>query len=239
MENVVLITGGAAGIGLGLAEAFIARGDKVAVCARSPDALDRFSAAHPGALAIRADVTDALARAAMLDAVAEGFGRLDILVNNAGAFVLRDFTSDPDPASGLQEEITLNLTAPIALTGEALKRWPAMKALVFVTSGYALVSPKMAPTYGAVKAGLHGFAEGLRWQLAGRGTHVLELLPPLVDTAMTAGRAGKKLSPAQVADVTLSALDRRRPMALPGEAGLLPLMLRLAPGLTRRMVALR
>ncbi len=173
----------------------------------------------------------------MLNAVAERFGRLDVLINNAGTFVERNFASDSDVTVGLEQEVALNLTAPIQLTGEALKRWPTLTAIVFVTSGYALVSPARAPTYGAVKAGLHGFAEGLRRQLAPRGTHVLELLPPLVDTPMTAKVAGKKISPAEVAAVTLEALAQRRPMALPGQTKLLPIMLRIAPNTIKRIVA--
>jgi len=237
MKQIVLITGGTAGIGLGLAEAFLSQGAAVAVCGRSTAALERFSRAHPDALAIQADVTKSEARAAMLDAVAERFGRLDVLVNNAGTFVERDFASGADATQDLEQEVALNLTAPIQLTGEALRRWPAMAAIVFVTSGYALVSPTRAPTYGAVKAGLHGFAEGLRRQLAPQGTHVLELLPPLVDTPMTANTAGKKLSPAEVAVATLRALALRRPMALPGKTRLLPMMLRIAPDTIKRMVA--
>ena len=237
MNQVVLITGGATGIGLGLAEAFLKQGDQVAVCGRSDATLERFSRAHPEALAIKADVTAGEARTAMLEAVASRFGRLDILVNNAGTFVERDFTSGADPVQDLESEVALNLTAPIRLTGEVLRRWPAMTAIIFVTSGYALVSPTRAPTYGAVKAGLHGFADGLRGQLAPRGTHVLELLPPLVDTPMTEGVRGRKLSPEEVATVTLEALAQRRPMALPGQTRMLPTMLRIAPNRIRRLVA--
>jgi uncharacterized oxidoreductase len=236
MKEVVLITGGTSGIGLGLAEAYLKQGDSVAVCGRSEAALERFSRTHPQALAIQADVTIGAARLAMLAAVADRFGRLDVLVNNAGTFIPRDFTAGTDATEGLEQEVALNLTAPIQLTGEVLNRWPALAAIVFVTSGYALVSPARAPTYGAVKAGLHGFAEGLRRQLAAKGTHVLELLPPLVDTPMTAKTAGKKLSTAEVAAVTLKALALRRPMALPGQTKLLPLMLRLAPETIQRMV---
>lgn len=237
MNQVVLITGGTMGIGLALAKAFIAKGNAVTVCGRSADALDAFSRAHPDALAIRADVTSTEDRAAMLDAVANRFGRLDVLVNNAGSFVERDFLSDIDATAGIEQEVALNLTAPIRLTGEVLKRWPAIGALVFVTSGFALISPTRAPTYGAVKAGLHAFAEGLRRQLAPNGTQVLELLPPTVDTQMTAALDRKKMAPAEVAEVTLKALAERRPMALPGDTKLLPLLLRVAPKATERMVA--
>jgi uncharacterized oxidoreductase len=237
MKQVVLVTGGTSGIGPGLAEAFMSQGASVAVCGRSEAALDRFSRANPDALAIQADVTDSEARIAMLEAVAERFGGLDVLINNAGTFVERSFVTGTDATQGLEQEIALNLTAPIQLTGEVLNRWPAMNAIVFVTSGYALVSPARAPTYGAVKAGLHGFAEGLRRQLAPKGTHVLEVLPPLVDTPMTLHTVGKKLSPAEVAAVTLKALALRRPMALPGQTKLLPMMLRIAPNAIKRMVA--
>lgn len=236
MKQTILITGGTAGIGLALAEAFLSRGDDVAVCGRSPEALARFSAAHPEALAIPADVTDAKARAAMLDAIASRFGKLDVFISNAGTFVERDFTGAAEAAENLEQEVALNLTAPIQLTGEVLKRWPDIGAIVFVSSGFALVSPARAPTYGAVKAGLHGFAEGLRRQLAAKGTHVLEVLPPATDTRMNAGHEGKKMAPAEVAAVTLEALARRRPMALPGVIRMLPALLRIAPKSINRMV---
>jgi uncharacterized oxidoreductase len=237
MGQVVLITGGTSGIGLSLAEAFLAEGASVAVCGRSRPALDRFRQAHPGALAVQTDITDPQARAAMLDAVTERFGRLDVLINNAGTFVERDFTGAGDPTAALGQEIDLNLTAPIRLTGEVLRRWRSPAAIVFVTSGFALVSPTRAPTYGAVKAGLHGFADGLRRQLAPQGTHVLEVLPPTTDTPMNAGATGPKLPPAEVAAVTLRALRQRRPTALPGRTRLMPTMLRLAPRTLGRMVA--
>ena len=236
MAQTVLITGGTSGIGLSLAEAFLAEGASVAVCGRSQPALDRFARANPQALAVQADVTSPEARAAMLDTVTGRFGRLDVLVNNAGTFVARDFGGG-DPTAALDEEIDLNLTAPIHLTGEVLRRWPDLAAVVFVTSGFALVSPTRAPTYGAVKAGLHGFADGLRRQLAPRGTHVLEVLPPTTDTPMNATMTGPKLAPAEVAAVTLKALRQRRPMALPGQTRLMPAMLRIAPGTLGRMVA--
>jgi uncharacterized oxidoreductase len=237
MKKTILITGGTMGIGLALAEAFMAKGDDVAVCGRSAAALEKFSRAYPQALATRADVTDAADRASLLNAVADRFGGIDVLVNNAGTFVERDFVNASNATDELEEEVALNLTAPMMLTGEVLKRWPTPDALVFVTSGFALISPTRAPTYGAVKGGLHAFAEALRRQLAPAGTHVLELLPPTVDTQMNAKLDRKKMPTADVAAATLKALAERRPMALPGDTKLLPLMLRVAPRMIERMVA--
>lgn len=107
--------------------------------------------------------------------------------------------------------MALNLTAPIHLTSEVLQRWPALQSIIFVSSGFALASPARAPTYGAVKAGLHGFAEGLRRQLAKNGTHILELLPTTTDTPGTATETRKKMTTAEVAKITLEALAKKKP----------------------------
>jgi uncharacterized oxidoreductase len=235
--KVVLVTGGTSGIGLALAEAFLREGASVAVCGRSRAGVQAFRAKHPGALALACDVTDPAARVTLLGDVAGRFGRLDILVNNAGRLIERDFVEQPPDAEAIAAEFGLNLLAPVQLTSQALSRWPCLEALVFVSSGYALVSPRRAPTYGAAKAGLHGFAEGLRRQLEPRGVHVLEVLPPVVDTPATVHRKVKKISPEAVADATLDALAARRPLALVGATRLLPTLLRLAPETAKRLVS--
>lgn len=236
MDKVALITGGTSGIGLALAEAFLAEGYRVAVCARTQTDLDAFGRDHPTSLAVQADLTDEDARGALLDSIDDRFGRLDVLVNNAGVFVERSFVAGEDTTVALDQELYLNLTAPIHLTSDVLRRWTAVEAVVFITSGFALVSPTRAPTYGAAKAGLRGFANGLRRQLAPTGTHVLEVLPPMVDTPMNADSEGPKMEPAEVAAHTLAALRRRRPTASPGRTRMMWPMQRIAPQTLDRIV---
>ncbi|MEG3125974.1 SDR family NAD(P)-dependent oxidoreductase [Sphingomonas sp. GB1N7] len=236
-DTIVLVTGGTSGIGLAIAEAFLAQGASVAICARSESILAQFRTDHPTAFAVRADIIDPTAQSALLDAVISHFGRLDILVNNAGGLVEHDFMTAPPAADALADDLALNLLAPIQLTSAVLARCSGLRALIFVTSGYALVAPRRSPTYGAAKAGLRAFLKALRRQVGTRNLHVLEVLPPSVDTPAIAHRKVKKVSPQSVAQATLDALAARRPEALVGQVRVLPMMLRIAPGMIERLVA--
>src|SRR3954464_6544141 len=82
-DRVVLVTGGARGIGRGIAETFLAAGADVVICGRTePDELP--GAASRPAVFVAADVRDPAAVDAMVTATVDRFGSLDVLVNNAG-----------------------------------------------------------------------------------------------------------------------------------------------------------
>ena len=86
-DKVALITGGSAGIGLGIARVFIAEGARVVICGRRPDALDEAVAALGGpdqVLAAPCDVSDAASVQSLMATIGQTHGRLDVLVNNAG-----------------------------------------------------------------------------------------------------------------------------------------------------------
>ena len=80
----VLVTAGAAGIGLEISRAFAEAGARVMVCDVAQASLDALAAALPGASGRLADVSDALQVQALFKAVDNELGGLDILVNNAG-----------------------------------------------------------------------------------------------------------------------------------------------------------
>jgi NAD(P)-dependent dehydrogenase (short-subunit alcohol dehydrogenase family) len=86
--SVAVITGGASGIGLGLAQAVASRGGRVVISDIRDDALEpalaRLRAAGAQAIAVRADVTDAASVDALAETTMKAFGRIDLICNNAG-----------------------------------------------------------------------------------------------------------------------------------------------------------
>jgi len=84
MNERVVITGGASGIGRRLAERFATRGDRVAICDADSAAVARMQADHPAMIAHQADVTDEAQMSAFLGAVEAAWGGADVLCANAG-----------------------------------------------------------------------------------------------------------------------------------------------------------
>ena len=82
--NTVLITGGATGIGLALAESLLEMGNEVIICGRREDRLIEVQNAHPGLHIRVCDVSDEDSRRSLFDWVTENFSDLNVLVNNAG-----------------------------------------------------------------------------------------------------------------------------------------------------------
>jgi uncharacterized oxidoreductase len=236
--KVVLVTGGTSGIGHALARRFSAAGARVVVCGRDPQRLEAARRSLPGVTGWPCDVTDAGQVRRMLAEVEARFGRLDVLVNNAGSLAERDLAAGIDPAE-VEREVRLNLVAPIVLTGLAmpLLRAAERAAVVMVTSGYALAPATRAPVYSAAKAGLCAFTKALRRQVRPLGMTVTEVIPPVVDTPAVARLAVRKVSPEAVAAATLRAVAAGRPEVYVGATRLLPLLLRLAPGLAEALVA--
>ena len=170
--------------------------------------------------------------------VEQRFPTLNVLINNAGIQYNYDFAEASGQMSRISHEINVNLTAPVQLTALLLPHLLTRPeaAVVNVSSGLGLVPKRSAPVYCATKAGLHLFSKALGYQLAGTSVRVMEVIPPLVDTPMTAGRGRGKISPEQLVDEFLRGFARNQPEINIGKVGLLRLIQRLSPALADRIL---
>ena len=181
--DTILITGGASGIGLALAERFLRAGSQVLVCGRREAALREAQARHPR-LAIRVcDLAEAGERVALAQWATATFPRLNLLVNNAG-IQRRVRLATAEAWSETAQEIAINLEAPIHLSRLLIPHLLRQErpAIVNVTSGLAFSPLVGVPIYCATKAALRSFTLSLRHQLASTPIRVVEIIPPAVNT---------------------------------------------------------
>jgi len=206
----VLITGGASGIGWALAERFLQAGSQVTICGRRADKLQAAQQQYPQLRVRPCDVGQASERIALRDWVRDECPDINVLINNAGIQRRMQLTNSPDEWSESQQEIAINLEAPLHLSTlfiPHLRQKPAA-AIINVTSGLAFVPGSFAPIYSATKAALHSFTMSLRHQLANTSIEVIELVPPAVNTDL--GGAGLHTFGVPVgdfADAMMSGLD--------------------------------
>ncbi|MFM2286436.1 MAG: hypothetical protein RLZZ543_1933 [Bacteroidota bacterium] len=179
-SNKILITGGASGIGLGLAERFIQEGNSVIICGRRAEVLEEAHQKFPSLITKQCDLTLESDRMALYQWVAEHHSDVNVLVNNAGIQHWMHI-SDADFYEKSIQEITTNVTAPIHLTTLFLQL-SSLNTIMNVTSGLAFVQLSKVPVYCATKAFFHSFTLSLRPMLKARNIEVIEIIPPALNT---------------------------------------------------------
>lgn len=120
MTGVAVVTGAGSGLGRQISRALLDAGYRVALAGRRADALRESAQAHPDALPVPTDVTDAAQVEALFDAVRAKWGRLDLLVNNAG---MSGPSGDVDDISvaDWQRTVDTNLTGSFLCAREAVR----------------------------------------------------------------------------------------------------------------------
>lgn len=232
--KIALVTGGTDGIGACLIRQLRERGCTVITSGRDPARVA--TTREAGFEVIEADLSTPAGVEALLKGIA---GRpIDLLINNAGAGVDHDFReAEPDLAAA-DRTIFLNLQAPIHLIAALLPglRQRPEAAILNVTSGLAIAPSAGSAIYCATKAALRSYTQSLRAQLKGTGVRVIEGLPPVVETKMTAGRDMKKLPPEECARQFIAAIEHDAAEANVGMVKLLRLVDSLSPALARRIM---
>jgi uncharacterized oxidoreductase len=212
-NNTILITGGATGIGLALAEVFLREGNQVVICGRRKEKLLEVQGKFPDMAIKVCDVANAKDRQALFEWATDKFPNLNVLVNNAGIQRQIDLTKGPEDLLSGEDEIAINFDAPIQLSALFIPHLTKQEeaAIVNVSSGLGFVPLTMMPVYCATKAGLHSFSLSLRHQLRKTPVKVFELIPPTVDTELDHGRRGqgyRGIPASEVAEATLVGLAK-------------------------------
>ena len=195
-DNTILITGGASGIGLGLALRFHEAGNKVIIAGRRKELLETVAAEHSGIEAIVLDVADPASIASAYDTVTREHPDLNVLVNMAGIMQPENLR-DPSFLSTAESTITTNLLGPIRMLAAFVPFLTRQSeaTIINVSSGLAFVPLPITPTYNATKAAIHSFTESLRVQLANTPVQVLELIPPAVRTTLMGQQDSEQAMP--------------------------------------------
>lgn len=210
-DNTVLITGGATGIGLALAEALLHEGNQVLICARREDKLQAAQEKFPGLHIRTCDVAEAKERQTLFDWATTQFPAINMLINNAGVQRQIDFTKGRADLLTGDDEIEINLKSPIQLSAlfiPHLMKQPEA-AIMNVSSGLCFIPLNILPIYCATKAALHSFSWSLRHQLRRTSVKVFELIPPTVDTELDRGartRRGQGYRGIPASEVAVAAL---------------------------------
>lgn len=186
-DNTILITGGASGIGRGLAESFHALGNKVIIAGRRQAALAETAAANPGMDSLVLDIADPASIQAVAAEVTARYPGLNVLINNAGISKLENLKA---PSGDSAAVVETNLLGPIRLISALLPHLQkqARAAILNVTSGLGFVPLPGGPTYSATKAALHSYTVSLRVQLRETPVEVIEIIPPYVQTELGGAR---------------------------------------------------
>ena len=189
MARNVIVTGGARGIGLAIADRLAAAGDRVALWDRDGAAAEAaarsLGAAH---LAFVCDITDERAVAAAAQATWSAFGRVDGLVNNAGVLGPVAPLWEHE-AADFRRVVDVNLVGAFLVSKACVKRMRAQDGpdrgrIVNISSIQAKEGLPMAAAYAASKAGLLALTKTLGKELAREGILVNAITPAAAETDM-------------------------------------------------------
>ncbi len=211
--RVAIVTGGTRGIGRATAGRLLAEGARVAVCARSREAVDRaveeMARTHPGAEVAgeAADVSRREEVERLFRFVDERLGPVEILINNAGVGVFGS-VADLSPDQW-HRVIDLNLNGAYYCSHQALQRFRNGKGgyIINISSLAGKNAFAGGAAYNASKAGLNAFSEATMLDHRYDDVRVSYIMPGSVDTDFgRRGGADWKIAPGDVAEVVVTLL---------------------------------
>lgn len=235
-KNKILITGATAGIGAALLETFLDLDNEIIAVGRNESKLEELSKVDKRIIPFKCDISRQEELDQLTLFVEQEHKDLNILINNAGIQYNYNFDNGHQLLHKVEQEINVNLLAPLKLITLLL---PTLQlndnsAIVNISSGLAIVPKAQAPVYCGTKAAIHIFTKALRYQLD--KVKVFEIIPPIVDTAMTAGRGKGKIPPQKLVDEFIKAFKNDSYEVNIGKVKLLRIINRISPGIADRIM---
>lgn len=178
--KVAVITGASRGLGAGVAQAFLAAGLKVGVCARNQPELTGVNVVSEAV-----DVTDAAGLERFGEQVASQLGPIDLWINNAAILTPIVFARDLSPGD-LARHLEINVTGCLLGAQVFLRHRAKQAALINVSSGAALKGYPGWTAYCASKAAVDRLSECLALEEEGTGLRIMSVAPGVIDTDMQA-----------------------------------------------------
>lgn len=187
-DKTAVVTGGAQGIGLAIARAYVREGAKVVLGDLNLDAAEAAAKELGGpsvAHAVRCDITEAAQVDTLIRAAIDTFGSLDIMVNNAG--ITRDATMRTMTEDQFDQVIDVHLKGTWNGTRKAaaVMREQKSGAIVNISSLSGKVGMVGQTNYSAAKAGIVGLSKAAAKEMAHHGVRVNAIQPGLIRSAMT------------------------------------------------------
>lgn len=179
MSKIVLVTGGNRGIGLAIANEFLANNDTVIVTSRSGEPV-------AGLNVVTCDVSDTASVEAAFTQVEADFGPVEVLVANAG--ITRDKLLVRMSDEDVDDVLNTNLVGAIRVARRASRAMTQARSgrIIFISSVVAMMGSAGQVNYAASKAGLVGAARSLAREHGPRNVTVNVVAPGFIDTDMTA-----------------------------------------------------
>jgi uncharacterized oxidoreductase len=237
-NNTILITGGSSGIGLELAR-WLAPTNRVLICGRSSTRLEMAQREIPSLDIFPCDLALASERKRLVEWVATRHPACNTLINNAAIVHKTQFHTDPDMEQKAEQEIEVNLLAPIVLTKLFLPllQKNEQPSIINITTGLVYVPRAVYPIYCGTKAALHAFTRVLREQMKDEKIDIVEVLMPVVDTPWHKGQPPRMAIPAPKAvDEMLAKLHKGEKEIRVGGVKLLYWINRFMPRVAFRLI---
>jgi NAD(P)-dependent dehydrogenase (short-subunit alcohol dehydrogenase family) len=191
-DRVIVVTGGAGGIGAACVRRYAAEGARVVV-ADIDLGRAQAVAAETGSLAVRCDHTDPAQCRALVQATLERHGALDGLHNNAGTGWTGAFEAMDEATA--RHQLDVLLLGPVWMTQAALpalraSRAPGGGSILYTASGLGLHGRPMISLYAAAKHAIVGLMRSLALELGPEGLRVNAVCPGIVDTPLVRATTG-------------------------------------------------